>query len=600
MMALRQRIAFVVALTALGLLGWRAWHPRPAPAESVTVLTLWTPGATPPVPGVAGLQHALSDALAVPAEVARVPDVAFLRRMYPALRRIEILGDGVTPAEAEALHDLEVKWHPASASFPSPAIVALSVPRTISVGQRLRVEGCVGGLRADGVTTLRMEGPDGGSQSVELRGGADGEAAFAVTSNPAAAVGTYEWNLQLGPTGTPLRVGAQVVRPELPRVLLLQASPDMDTGRLQRWLAEAGAPVASRTRVSTERMRFATANDAPGEFARVEPELLKNFDVVVTTEAAILDLTVAERNALADTVRSRGLGVLVTGEAASPRTGDSFIPWQLKPDTTVEAGEDTRVARLRLADGTELAEPITTLASELVTVPLERWLVRDAQDRVVGVAQPRGRGWIARSLVVDTWRWLQGGHPEVFAAYWSAVLTAVAPPASAGRWHLNGRGAPIFVHAPVRLAWVGSAEAGPLSAKITPRGRPEVEMALTRDTADPARFVGVFYPAQTGWHEVRTASDAWCGFYVYGDTILRELRTTDRRAATAGLVAASDRQLGTETSVPADISRWREVLAFWIFVASAAVLFLDKRSPPTMSGPVAQAAEVLSSPPSQE
>lgn len=578
MSSLLQRIALVVALGALGVLGWSVWHPRSAPDASITALTLWTAGAAAPATDPTGLQRALPDASAAPAETPRVPDVAFLRRSFPKLHRIELLGDGVTASEAEALRGLDVQWTPPPVRYSAPALVALSAPRTLAVGQRLRVEGRVRGLQANGVTPLRLEGPDGGSQSVELRGDAGGEASFAIASNPVAAPGRYEWALQLHPTSPPLRIGAQVVRTELPRVLILQASPSAEAGRLQRWLADAGAPVTSRIRVSAEHVRFAAANNSPEQFARVEPELLKHFDVVVTGEAAIQELTGEERTALRDAVLSRGLGLLVTGEGASPGPSDDLAPWQLKPDATIAGGEDTRVARLRLADGTELGEPITLLASGLTSVPLERWLARDAQDRAACVALPRGHGWIGRSLVVDTWRWLQGGHPEAFAAYWSELLTALATPASTGRWHLAAGEDPIFAQAPVRFAWMGSAEAGPPRTKIKTASGHEADVSLTRDSADPARFLGLVHPTESGWHDVQATGGTSFGFYVYAADALPELRAETRHAVTARLLSATDRKAdATGESTPPGTIPWLNLLAFAFFIAGAAVLFVYRR-----------------------
>ena len=575
-----------IAMAALALLGWRMFQPSPEIASSVHVVTLWTAGAAPEAVGE-GRHVALADAPNAPPGVQRIPDAAFLRRAFPALRRITIRGDGIDEPDTAALRGLEVEWQRPAVTRPaSPMLAALSAPRRLSVGQRMIVHGRLHGLPPRAPVRLSLEGPDGSKQSHDVQAAIDGDATFSLTSATAAvAPGAFEWTLRLG-SGHSWVVGA-VVRPaELPRVLLLQAAPTVEGGRLQRWLAESGAPVTSRTRVSAAHMRFAASGGSPADFPRLDAAILARFDVVVAGEAALNELAAEETAALEAAIRQDGLGLMVIGESAlTPRP--PFGTWRFRASDGRETDGEKRMARLRLWDGAELAEPITVAATEIIALPDARWLVRDPQERLLGAAVRSGRGWLARSLVLDTWRWLQGGHPEIFARYWSSLLSLVARPAATieGRWCLANGAAPIIEDEAVRLAWVGAPSAPLPDAEVRALARPDiapVRLQLARDVRDAARAEALHWPARAGWHEVRALpAGPSLAFYVQPARAFDELKAEQRRDATARLAqrSLSSAEIGHKRT-PVDVPR-EDLLAnalwFALFLASASWLWWEQR-----------------------
>ncbi|MSU50408.1 MAG: hypothetical protein EXS37_15205 [Opitutus sp.] len=579
-------IAHVVAGGSLAMLGWQSFQPEPDPPPPTTEVTLWTAGtvASTPLPGT---HVALPDATDAPAGALRIPDAAFLRRTFPSLQRIVIEGDGVDTTDASALRGLDVTWHvPGASPRGAPFFAAVSAPRTLPVGQHLEVQGRVRGMRPGETITANLTGSDGSTQSVEVRASPEGDGAFSLRSGATAvAPGAFEWKLRLGPNGETLVLGAEVTRPELPRVLILQVSPNVEGGRLQRWLAEAGAPVTSRTRVSAEHVRFAAANRSAAEFAAVDATVLASFDVVVAREAALADLLPAERTALEAAVQTQGLGLLVTGEPGSIAIGALLAPWQFRADDTREAGDAGRGARLRLHVGTALAEPISVEPAEIVLPGSGRWLVRDSQAKTLGAALRHGRGWIARILVSDTWRWLQGGHPKIYATYWSGVLSAVARPVMTpgGRWSLENGTRPIFVGEAVRLSWIGPPDtaipATETLARYDPSAAP-VKLKLTRDSAEPLCAEALYWPAHAGWHEVRTtAAGASLAFYVQPRETLPGFRAEHRHDATARLRAdGSGASMATlARNAERSVHRFADYVWFVFFVMSAGWLWLGQR-----------------------
>ncbi|MBI4506734.1 MAG: hypothetical protein HY691_14465, partial [Chloroflexi bacterium] len=366
--------ALATAIVSQAVLGWLAFRPAKVTGYPDTEVTLWTAGATPAVPALT-THVALPDASSAPEAARRVPDTAFLRREFRSLRRVTIAGEGVVDTDAENLRGLAVTWQRPERAAASPVFVALSAPRTLALGQPFTVQGRMRGLTAGVTSTLSLEAPNGAMRSVALEPVRDADLAFSIASDVATAAGAFEWKLRLGAGGAPLILGAEVTAPELPRVLLLAASPNVEAARLQRWLAESGARVTGRTRVSADQVRFTAANDSPAGFQALDATLLDSFDIVVARESALLELSANERAALEDAVRDRSLGLLLVGETAAPGPGPFFAPWTFAGDERGAAGDDEpRLVRLRLAGGAELAEPVATLSAEIVPAPLMRWL----------------------------------------------------------------------------------------------------------------------------------------------------------------------------------------------------------------------------------
>jgi hypothetical protein len=570
-------VSTATALVALAMLGWRMYHGFDDAAPSATELTLWTAGATTRPIGD-GTHAALPGAATAPSDAVRVVDATHLRRTFPHLQRLQIEGDGLAAGEAGALHGIAVTWkRPTSPGPGLPELIDVSAPRRLTVGERLPVQGRLRLPPGGGAVTVSLEGPDGLKQAIDLRAAADGHAVFALTSaTPAIAPGAFEWRLRIGPQGEPLVLGVWV--------LILQASPTVEAGRLQRWLAESGAPVSLRTRVSAEHMRFTTANDAPTDFTRLDAATLGQLDVVVAGEPALMELGADERDALDTAIADHGLGLLVLGGGATSRPDPLFAPWVMRSETPAASVDGTRLARLRLPDGRELAEPIPVPPLELASPPPGRWLVRDPQDRTYGAAVSRGRGWVACTLVMDTWRWLQGGHPEIYATYWSALLSAVARPAApAGGWSFESGSRPVFPGELIRLAWVSAADlplpAADVSPPVDSAGTP-VQLTLARDPRDPGRAEAVYYPALPGWHEVAVRpTGPTFAFHVQSSTALPGVQIERRRDATGRLAAAV--ASGTTHPPTPDSAGFPPLLVsaawFALFVASASALWWEQR-----------------------
>ncbi len=130
------------ALLALVWLGWALARPAATASARHSEAVLWTDGAV--VTGkdaTDGAPHFSLGAVSAPAQARPIPDLAYLRRALPALRRLDVRGDGLEPAELSAAHGLELFWRRTEARPERPVLRLLSVPRTLARGERLEVRG---------------------------------------------------------------------------------------------------------------------------------------------------------------------------------------------------------------------------------------------------------------------------------------------------------------------------------------------------------------------------------------------------------------------------------------------------------------------------
>ncbi len=568
-------------LIVLGFAAWQRPDEAPSPTEHVT---LWTSGAitTAASPGSV---FALPDAVTAPPQFPRIPDVAYLRRAFPHLRRVTVLGDGLDAADAAALGGVAVSWQPTAQPFDQPKFVAVSAPSTLAVGSRFPVQGRVRGVPAGAAVTLSMEGPDGTTQTSDLRGsesGGDG-IPFSLESSRTVVPGGFEWRLRLGPAGESVVLGASVSAPALPRVLVLDANPGFELARLQRWLGDTGSLVTARTQVSAEHFRFAHVPGSVEDFSAIEAKLLARFDVVVTTEAALRELAPAESAILQTTICENALGVLVVGEAAAPPPAEFFAPWKIAAASAEASDSPLALVRLRLAGGASIDEPVSRLPGELSSLPLSRWLARESRGGAVAGALRRENGWVARSLITDTWRWLQGGHRDAYATFWSHLLSAVArpPEVGPGQWSLAAPAERREVNDAVLLKWHGPADQVPATVRVRTNLGASFRLPVNSDPQDPGHATALFWPATTGWHEVDGGSpdSVVFSFYVQPAGALPAARAAHRQMAMERQAAASAEPSRSSPLLPP--GHWRprmlELGAFALFLGSAAYLWIEQR-----------------------
>lgn len=535
--------ATAIAVSALAVLGIQAGKAPEIQSKGLTSATLLTPQLA--------LKHAGRE--------IRLPDVAFLRRHYPSIRQLTILGNGLEPWDFDVLQRIGLIFRtPEEATTDKPAIRRISYPRTVKLGEFVRIQGEVRGKMA---STVHVDPPHGAEAVADVRN----DDRFEIVTATPPAPGRYLWKVKVGDVDE--TIGIAVEAPDLPRVLTLESSPKIDTGRLRQWFSANGGQFLTRSLVSRDRYRFASSAPPAIEFGSVDEALLRKFDIVVMDDGALKLLAPTERDALERAVRDEGLGILIAIDSAA-RYDDFFLPWRLRRIETDGAG----IRTTRLKWHSTVTQPVTVEDAEIVSEKLA--LVRDTQDRILAAAAKRGRGTVVATLVRDTWRWPLQNDPASFAEYWSRLLTAAARPHDKGNWSLvSGFDGPIFVDQPLELLWTHpSAEVGVLVGPDQQTARIE----FAQDAANSSKWRAKFWPRKPGWYSIGqpafsfyvSPADSWSAF----QTARRTEATRQFAALYPAVGLEKDRHVASFVRSDAIMA-----ISFVMFVLTAGFLWIERR-----------------------
>jgi hypothetical protein len=570
--------ASLVAVGALALLGlhpaWRVRRHAPAAARNIRA-ALWTPGAAAPAPADIDIPpsnvFALPGAAAAPPDAVWVPDVATLRRYRPEIDTLFVFGDGLEPAELDALRAWRVLFQPPP-TVPSAnaAIHFISWPHALPLGEPFIVQGSVGGLSPGSRRTLKLTSPAGvETETATAAADAAGRASFTLPGDAPPAAGRFRWHIRVLPPGQSgvaeetESLGAAVVPPVLPRVLVLETSPHFDTADLRRWFADAGGELDARTQVGRDRYRFAAADSKPPpEFSELDRHLLARYDLVLADASALAALKAPEAEALRTAIRDGGLGLLalLDDTPVDPPPARALFPWQFANAAAAAPDEGDHLARPAwIGMARPIAAAVPTSALTLTPLPGATELIRDGQGRVLAAAQRDGRGNVAVTLLRDTGRWLRANDPAAFEAYWSLLFSRLARPISGasgpGRWTLAENAAgPVFGDRPVRLEWSGMASPAATASVVAASGQPadNAVLALARDPAEPDLWQGTFWPRRAGWYRASVpvgGGGAPLDFHVDAVGSWPAVAATYRQLATRSFAEASEAVEPASTAV---------------------------------------------------
>lgn len=533
-------VAHLAAVVALLVLGLRPTRRVRVPAGDVIVVTA----------GVAAdAVRRLADSSG--ATVVRIPDdepdAPALRRHRRDVGSLIIAGWGFDDADLAELGDVPILPGPAS---PVDGVAHLSWPASVALGDPVTVEATVArpGARA------RLTGPAGPADS----GTVDADGRVRLADSPRDA-GRHLYVIAVD-GARPETIGVHVTAPLPPRVLLIAASPGFEIRALRDWLARAGGVVAVRTAVSRERWHTEFVNRAATDLVPLTAALLEQFDVAVTDDRTLAGLSATERATLERAVRDSGMGLVVSASHI-PQPASLVDRFAALP--MPELGERTVRPALAGVAPPRIAVPAAPAA--LTDRFAVETVVRDGAGVGIVQAAPRGAGTVVLSLVDGTSRWVRGGEPEVYAAFWSRVLRRAARASPAWR-------AAEGPHAADRPVWISGPAAGDAAVVVTAPSGARDTVYVAPDPLDSARARGVYWPREAGWHDV-----AGGAFHVRGPGAWATVAAATRRSATAR--AAARGAVPGERARSSREERRRLPLgwAFALFVLATGYLWVMRR-----------------------
>ena len=472
---------------------------------------------------------ALPEAPPLP-DVEAVPDLATALRRYPSLARVQVLGAGLLARDRDALGDRALAFD--AAALPA-GLVELSAPASVTVGSRWTVAG-----RVQALPGARVELRD---PSARLLTGVapDAQGRFALSAlAPTSGRMSYRLDV-LSRSGAreQIELPMQVHAGRRAQVWMLSGAPNPEAKYLQRWALDAGLQLRSQASLG--------GGLSVGETLPLDPSSLSKIDLLVLDERAWRELGPARHRLLREAV-DQGLGLMlrITGPlSAAERNEWREAGFSISNDEA--AGEPSLPD---LAAPSLLRQPITASAADGLP------LLRDARGQNLALWRAQGRGRIGLWWVGETYRLLLAGHAADYGRLWSEAFATLA-----------------------------RADAAPSPRLLTPDPRPQQRaivcglsaeasvsdsasrrQRLLRDPAAGSVDCAAWWPARSGWHQVRSG-DALLDVYVRAPEEAPGLLAQSLQDETAALVSPGPASSAPTQSVPGP--RWPWFLG-WLLLSA--------------------------------
>lgn len=530
---LLDRIALGVALASLLIIGVRPSSTRKV-ASGVAVLR--TPGAT------------LQEARAVAESLGGVRVVDLEAGERPGSEaRLHLVGWGLDGNEIRRWGDRDLIFH--QRQLPS-GVRRANWPGSVAIGSTVEVEVEVAGPRGMQVV---LQGEDGAADSAAIPTG--GTLRVALRHTPRAA-GSALYRLRSGAAVDSFSV--LVVAPSLPPTLILASAPSREWSDLRDWLARQGASVTFRTSVARGKTRIERLNSGARSDDPLSRRALTATGIVITDGRTLAALSRAERMALEGAV-AEGLGVVVVLDDERRAASGQLAPWRLTP----VADLTERQVRPR-ADGRAISPtPVAASGSVMATGPFgSRTLLDDGQGGVLAMGGTLGRGRVVATVVTGAGRWLRGGEPAAFAAYWHRLAGAAArDDKTEVRWELPF--GPVLVDRETPVARSG------LGGEAWTMGDDSVPGAV--DPLAPEWRRARWWPTSAGWNALGAGR-----VYVGGPSSWRAWQAAERSAETQRAIARHRGEAMPGDRVPLR-TPWPLLPFYLLFIAAAAVLWRKVR-----------------------
>lgn len=505
-----------------------------------------------------------------------IPDAAYLKRHHAGIDTLHVVGHGLADYDWEALAGINIIHHAAPLAA---GIKQMHWQRNLVAGQRLHIRGVLVSSQSE-KGRFYVSGPGGVIDSLEIDSSRETPFQFSLAPRDTGRF-LYEmyFNAPAGKAMWREEFEVVVTPPPTLHILVIEASPNFETAYLMRWLAKQKNAVACRTTISRERHRFAFLNHAKVDLLRLNPSLLKRYDLLLIDGRALRDLSASERASLREAIAQNGLGVLLMpDEIVLNREQQNFSGHEFFLNFKLAAFPDLeeRLVKPRWPSGGD--DATTALPAEPFEIAYN-WnlkpLIKDEHDRILAAAHQRGKGRIALQLVRDSYRWILTGASEQYAAYWSHVLAEISRSLSDEKWDLP-KTKPLIVDQPlqVRLATESSFPVGIIA---TENGETD-SLYLRQDASEATHWWGTYWPRESGWHKIATLDGATQWFYVYEKNAWQTWQEAEKIAATERYVWRQENRVKqSEESTQTQTAAIPLLIFFLMFLGSCAYLWLERK-----------------------
>ncbi|MEJ8758380.1 hypothetical protein WG947_15310 [Pontibacter sp. H259] len=491
-----------------------------------------------------------------------------LRQKQEGLQTLHLLGYGLEEQQLKALDSIRLIPH--LSELPT-GVSAVQWPQEVKLGEAVTV---AGKYKSAGQTKIYLHATGQLRDSADIK--TDSTYTFNLNYTPKQA-GRQVYNLLAktgGKSDTLGQVPVQVNEQQQLSILLLASAPSFEFKFLKNHLAEQQHTVAYRTTVSKGISQTEWVNMPKTDLNRITPKLLQNFDVVITEPQALQSMSTGERASLQRAVTEDGLGVLTIATEPAPNRNTSFFTSFQSKRLSQQDVRSTH-ANWTGSEGIINAAPYSLVSSTAVT-----GLVTEQGSNLLAGAKRAGWGNVAMSYVPQTVQWRLEGKDEVYASYWSTILSAIAKEQVKEKfWQLEKPQVP-QPNNPVILSFTDytlTTSSNTPTATITSLSDSVTSnLPLAQNIYQPEKYNGSFWPHSTGWHKVETADAAPYYFYVQTDKDWEFENIAVRKTGTEAF-AAQQNATATTNTVAYKEEPVSLIWFFILFALSSGFLWLEEK-----------------------
>lgn len=554
-------IAAIAALTAAGL---RPTYYRDAPQQTAILLTAnYKTRVLDSILNAEPIEHIFSFSQQ-DRETTIIPSTGYLRRQYPDIKRLHILGDGIPSYEMSHVSAYQILLH---LNPPPPGINTLNYMSSIDLGEKLILQGTLSSRDTSNTVTLRLAGETVDSIEIDIRTSAQFELAHTPV-NP----GTYLYQIQVKNTQDeyiqhdtiPLEVNPN---PPL-SILLIERTPGFETRYLKNWLASRQHPLIYRVRLTRDRYRTEAINCRERDLSRIRSSVLDDFDLMIIDSDGLLELSNPEKNAIRAAVEDDGLSLLILAHEALftisiPGRDRSFffdLLWQKDDITSFEWSHESQNSSWEKL-------PYHFL-------PAQQLFPLIATDRYPpALWYRRGKGKIGLSLITSTYVKQLQGEDQPYNALWTDMLRRLDPV----EWDRPVWELPYWAYLDEPMNISVSTNFTEPQLIYTTTNEQSSAIALRQHPLLHNEWEATVWPVSTGWNHLYLSNDSsyQAPFYVFNPTSWISFRNNSDQEALKAMAHKSGKENPSDTrKVPQEIPRW---IFYLIFLLAAGGLWLERK-----------------------
>lgn len=414
-----------------------------------------------------------------------------------------ILGDGLPYYEQEKI----ISTYSYIPSKPPVGIIQLNVPNSIQVNHTATISGTV---NIQGKTTLILEEPGGGKDSVVLTG--TGAKPFSL-SFQTQQTGLFRYAVSLRDsltTKTEGQLPIEVTPEKKMNILFVQKYPSAEVRYLKNFLSEKGNALIVRSQISKNDFHYEFSNRESARIDRLTSESLNEFDLLIMDSESLSGLSASELKSLEQSTKE-GLGVIILMNDADLKSKLPLLNASLKTHA-----HDTVHLLMKSQNIVLPALPVSVLSGSSITA------VTTSAARVLSGYRHEVAGKVGFQLLHETYRLLLEGKTTEYSTLWSPLLESIVR-LKAERFKIQLTNSfPYYQDEPLAVQVISSKDGPELKNNTT-------LLPLQEDVLIDDYWHATTWTGKPGWHSLTTQDSTAHHYYVSSENEWSTLRIANQQ-----------------------------------------------------------------------